>query len=702
MAGPTVVVSVLADSKPFKSAMDDIGGAGSRMGGLLKAGVGIAAGALAGLSVAAVKAVGDASSLEQSIGGVASVFGGFADQVNGFAAAAANAVGLSANSYNELATIIGTTLKNSGTPMEALAGATDDLVSRSADLAATFGGPVTDASNAVASALRGEFEPLRRYGVALSQAEINARALADTGKTNADQLTKQEKALATQALIFEQSADAAGAFARESDTLAGQQERLAANAENLSAKVGGALLPAFTALATAANNLLSGLMESEGFDTFVQGLSDLVVGLVSGESGLAVMSQGLAQILPLFSPLSLILQALMPLLPTLTGSFMQLGQALGGALTAVLPSLVSLVQVLVQALSGVFAAVLPVVISLVTQLADTFAVLMPELTPVIELVAGILSSALTALVPIIATVAETIGAVLSTALTAVQPLLLLVADVLGQLLTAAMPIIDAVLQIVAAFMPLLPVVAQLIGALLPPLVQIIMALLQPILALIQPLLGLLAPALQFVGQVLGAIIGVVAQVISTFVGLITGSEDAQRGVENVWNNVLGFFRGIPAAIGGFFSDAVQWLVSAGRNIIEGLWNGIKGMFDSVTGWVKGLVDGLISNVKGWFGIKSPSTVFRGIGQNIGQGLAIGILGTRDLVNGAMGSLADSVTAGFDPQLSLAGSYGAYDRATRASRGNSYEIKLPVGMPAAEAGRAIVDAIDEFERQNGKR
>lgn len=701
MAGPTVVVSVLADSKKFQSAMGDIGGSVNRMGGIVKAGVGIAAGALVALSAAAVKAVGDASSLEQSVGGVASVFGDMADQVNGFASQAANAVGLSKNSYNELATIIGTTLKNSGTPLEQLASATNDLTTRSADLAATFGGPVTDASNAVASALRGEFEPLRRYGVALSVAEINARAMADTGKTNADQLTKQEKALATQALIFEQSADAAGAFARESDTLAGQQERLAANAENLSAKVGGALLPAFTALATAANNMLSSLMESEGFDTFVQGLSDLVVGLVSGESGLAVMSQGLAQILPLFSPLSLILQAILPLLPTLKDSFMQLGAALGGALSAVLPSLVSLIEVLVEALSGVFAAVLPVIIELVTQLADTFAVLMPAIAPVIELIAGILSEALTALVPIIEVIAEVLGAVLGEALIALQPLLLLVAEVLAQVLTAAMPIIDAVLQIVAAFLPLIEAVLPLVTALLGPVIQLLTALLTPILGLIQPLLGLLAPAIQFVADVLGAIIGVVVQVIQTFVGLITGSQEAQRGVQSVWNNVLGFFRGIPAAIGGFFASAGQWLVSAGRNIIEGLWNGIRNMFTNIGGWVKGLVDGLISNVKGWFGIKSPSTVFRGIGQNIGQGLALGILGTKDTVNGAMRSLSDTVTAGFDPQLALSTSYGAFDRATRAN-GNTYEIKLPVGMPTAEAGREIVAAIDEFERQNGKR
>ena len=131
---------------------------------------------------------------------------------------------------------------------------------------ATFGGPVTGASNAMASALRGEFEPLRRYGVSLSQAEINSRALADTGKATAAELTKQEKALATQALIMEQSTDAAGAFARESNTLAGQSERLKANLEDLGASVGEALLPPLTALAEWVTT--EGLPKLEEFGTW--------------------------------------------------------------------------------------------------------------------------------------------------------------------------------------------------------------------------------------------------------------------------------------------------------------------------------------------------------------------------------------------------------------------------------------------------
>lgn len=252
MAGQTITVSVLADTKKFSSAMSKLGEEtglsklGNRFKTLGKAvAVGVAA-AGAGAVAIGKNAVDAASALEQSMGGVDSIFKETAGQVHAFAKSAATDLGLSKNAYNELAGIIGTTLKNSGTPLDALAGKTNDLIGVSADLAATFGGPVTEASNAMASALRGEFEPLRRYGVSLSQADINARALADSGKASAKELTKQEKALATQALILEQSADASGAFARESNTLAGQQERLKAKLQNLSATIGGYLLPIMT------------------------------------------------------------------------------------------------------------------------------------------------------------------------------------------------------------------------------------------------------------------------------------------------------------------------------------------------------------------------------------------------------------------------------------------------------------------------
>ncbi|GMA34743.1 hypothetical protein [Demequina litorisediminis] len=252
MAGQTIQVSVLADTKKFSRAMKQLGndtGFSKLAAGAKKLGkaAAIATTALAAVAVVgAKKAVSAASDLQQSMGGVDAVFKDSAKQVHNWAKSAATDMGLSKNAYNTAATSIGTTLKNAGVPMKDLGKTTNNLIGLSSDLAATFGGDVQTATEAMGSALRGEFEPLRKYGISLSQAEINARALAKSGKTNEKQLTKTEKALATQELMYEQSADAQGAFARESNTLAGQQERLKAKFENIMATLGTYLLPVMT------------------------------------------------------------------------------------------------------------------------------------------------------------------------------------------------------------------------------------------------------------------------------------------------------------------------------------------------------------------------------------------------------------------------------------------------------------------------
>lgn len=203
----------------------------------------------------------DASNLQQAIGGVESVFGKFADDMAEKSKAAAQNLGLSMEQYQRLGTMSATLLKNAGTPMRKLVGQTDTLLTLAADLAATFGGTVEEAATAMNAALRGEFEPIRRFGIALSIAQIQEKALLMTHKSSTDQLTKREKILATQTLLLEQGADASGQFARESDTLANKQQILNAKWENLSAVLGEKLLPFAEAVADALTNLV----DSPGF-----------------------------------------------------------------------------------------------------------------------------------------------------------------------------------------------------------------------------------------------------------------------------------------------------------------------------------------------------------------------------------------------------------------------------------------------------
>lgn len=190
-----------------------------------------------------VKAAGD---LEQSIGGTAAVFEQAAGPINEFAKEAANLVGLSENAARSLTSRLGASLKGAGLSAEEAAKQSVFLTKTGADLAATLGGNTNDAVSALGSALRGEFDPLERFGIALKASEISAKAVSMGLAESESSVTAYAKGQATLALITERSAFAQGQFGKEADTAQGQQQRAAAAMEDASARLGKSLLPVYT------------------------------------------------------------------------------------------------------------------------------------------------------------------------------------------------------------------------------------------------------------------------------------------------------------------------------------------------------------------------------------------------------------------------------------------------------------------------
>lgn len=113
--------------------------------------------------------------------------------------------------------------------------------------------------------------------------------------------------------------------------------------------------------------------------------------------------------------------------------------------------------------------------------------------------------------------------------------------------------------------------------------------------------------------------------VSKGADIISGLWD---GLTKRWPAVTGWVGKIGGRIGGFFGRAGSWLLNAGGHIIEGLLGGIRAKMAGIAGWIKGnVVDPVINWVKHFFGIKSPSTVFHGIGLNLVAGLVRGLATT---------------------------------------------------------------------------
>ena len=147
-----------------------------------------------------------------------------------------------------------------------------------ADLASFYNTDVQQATDALRSGIVGESEPLRKYGIQLSETRVQAEALRETGKSNIKNLTQEEKVRARLALIFADSGKAQGDAERSSGRLAQKVKNLRAELENVQAALGQALIPFLTEIVTKFSDWISKTENQK------QLLADVkqVVGIVAG------------------------------------------------------------------------------------------------------------------------------------------------------------------------------------------------------------------------------------------------------------------------------------------------------------------------------------------------------------------------------------------------------------------------------------
>lgn len=72
-----------------------------------------------------------------------------------------------------------------------------------------------------------------------------------------------------------------------------------------------------------------------------------------------------------------------------------------------------------------------------------------------------------------------------------------------------------------------------------------------------------------------------------------------------------------------FSDGMPNIIEIGKNIVMGIWEGIKSLGSWLSDNVSGFFGDIVDGVKNFLGIHSPSTVFAGIGENMALGLGEG-------------------------------------------------------------------------------
>ncbi|MEP6651358.1 MAG: hypothetical protein ABJA74_15825, partial [Lapillicoccus sp.] len=234
--------------KGFSGASDDAEKHGKSAGSKFAKGLAAAAGgaAIAGAFNFGREAIDSASGLAETINKSSVIFGKNAQAVESWAAGAAKNVGLTKAAALEAAAGFGNMFSQLGFAGDQSAAMSEQVVKLSADLGSFNNLPTQEVADSLSGAFRGEFDSLQRLIPNINAARVEQEAMTATGKTAASQLTAQEKAAATLAIVQRDGAAANNDFANTSGGAANQSKILAAQFGDLAAQVGTALLPLLT------------------------------------------------------------------------------------------------------------------------------------------------------------------------------------------------------------------------------------------------------------------------------------------------------------------------------------------------------------------------------------------------------------------------------------------------------------------------
>ena len=267
-----IVLKFLADTRQISKATAEINQKMSTLSKATKA-AGIATAAYFSAKPIvdfAKQSILAASDLEESIAKVNTVFGTNSNQIRDWAKDAVENLGATEQQALEAAGTFGNLFTAFGVGNDEATEMSMTLVQLATDLASFNNTSVEQAITALRSGLSGETEPLKRYGVALNQAAIEAEAMALGLYDGRGAIDQAAKSMGIYQLVMRQTSTAQGDFERTGDGLANQMRKLDAQIEETKTAFGEGFLSALKESSTTlddtrnAVSLLDGTLETLG------------------------------------------------------------------------------------------------------------------------------------------------------------------------------------------------------------------------------------------------------------------------------------------------------------------------------------------------------------------------------------------------------------------------------------------------------
>ena len=207
--------------------------------------------------------------------------------------------------------------------------------------------------------------------------------------------------------------------------------------------------------------------------------------------------------------------------------------------------------------------------------------------------------------------------------------------------------IRAIIEVIKFITPALePVLSFILGG-----INIVVSVIQGLVSVVSWVVNAIISSFTYlwntVSNIFSTGISIIQGIFSAFSALFRGDWDAlgqaligvwetiKTGVSNACQSLLNW---IDSTFGGLGSKMLQF----GKDMIQGLINGVSSMVSKAVDAVKNVGSKMMSGIKGLLGIHSPSRVFRQYGIWTGEGLAIGVEKSQSVVDKATRSLGESV------------------------------------------------------------
>ena len=585
--------------------------AGLNIAGAIKTAI-----AAAGIGTAIKSALEAGGNLQQSFGGLETLYGDAADAAKKYATEAA-AAGISANDYAEQAVSFGAALKSAfeGDTIKA-AEAANTAILDMADNAAKMGTPLENIQTAYQGFAKQNYTMLDNlklgYGGTKSEME---RLLADAQKISGVKYDISNLGDVYDAIhVIQTDLGLTGVAAAEaSTTFTGSFGAMKAAAENLMANLalGENIGPALDTLGQTVNTFLfSNLLPMIG--NIASALPDLISGLGSMAIGIlnqvATNSDELVQ--TGIGIVTSLVEAIVSALPYLAEAAINIAVSLGEALlntdwASVGSDLISSLKDSLDLASG---EILGSDDNIITAIMDGITAGLPNLlTQGVEIITNIANG-----------IIESIPQMVTTAGTLITQFTAFLMQNFPTILKAGA---DLILNLVDGIVNNLPQIVNAVVEVIASFIATVASNLPQILAQGITIIGKLAAGLI---QAIPNVVGVIPQIIQAIVN----------------------------AFGGY-----DW-ASIGRNILEGIKDGILNAVDTVVSAARSAGQAIWDSVKDFFKIESPSKLMFYAGEMIDAGLASGIQKNVGLVENAIDILSNRAMA----DLNLTATYSGGDQA----------------------------------------